>query len=182
MTQTQTIETDYDEQAIKFLRDTDTLFTVELIEHGKHFASDIETRDIYSATFTRGDRSFTVRFGQSIADSGYKVTRKDGKCIHHEEYFGHLPETLKHVKFRASGEYGSLGGLTITEPKAPTAYDILTCLTKSDTGSFEEFCSEFGYDTDSIKAERIYKLVLEEWSNVQRIWTDTEIEKLQEIQ
>ena len=28
---------------------------------------------------------------------------------------------------------------------APTAYDLLTCLTKNDPGTFEDFCVEFGY-------------------------------------
>lgn len=64
----------------------------------------------------------------------------------------------------------------------PTEYDVLTCLTKYDVGDFEEFCDEFGYDTDSRSAERTYKAVLDEWLNVQRLWTNEEIELLQEIQ
>ncbi len=30
----------------------------------------------------------------------------------------------------------------------PTAYDILACLTKYEVGTFDDFCSNFGYDTD----------------------------------
>ena len=41
----------------------------------------------------------------------------------------------------------------------PTAYDLLTCITKSGPGSFEDFCSEFGYDNDSRSAEKTWKSV-----------------------
>lgn len=31
----------------------------------------------------------------------------------------------------------------------PTCYDILACLTKYDPGDYEDFCSEFGYETET---------------------------------
>ncbi len=65
---------------------------------------------------------------------------------------------------------------------SPTAYDVLACLTKYDPSTFEDFCSEFGYDVDSRKAEKVYDAVCKEWANVQKIWSDKEIEALQEIQ
>lgn len=64
----------------------------------------------------------------------------------------------------------------------PSAYDVLTCLTKSDPGDFENFCSEYGYDTDSRSAMRTYKSVRKEWQNVSKLFSETEIEQLQEIQ
>lgn len=60
-------------------------------------------------------------------------------------------------------------------------YDVLACLQKHDPGTFEDFCSEFGYDEDSRKAEKVYKAVLNEWRNVAMLWNDFEIEQLQEI-
>ena len=63
----------------------------------------------------------------------------------------------------------------------PTAYDVLSCLTKYDVGSFEDFCSEFGYDTDSRAAYKTYKAVLKEWKNIERLFTSEQIEMLQEI-
>ena len=65
---------------------------------------------------------------------------------------------------------------------APTAYDILTSLTKNDPGTFENFCGDFGYDTDSRSAEKVYRAVCDEWLNVSRLFNDSEIELLQEIQ
>lgn len=44
--------------------------------------------------------------------------------------------------------------------KEPNVYDVLDCLASDASGadeSFEGFCSNFGYDTDSRKAEKIYK-------------------------
>lgn len=63
----------------------------------------------------------------------------------------------------------------------PTMYDILTCLTKYDPNTFEDFCSEFGYDTDSRTAETIYKAVVKEFKAVERLFNDI-LEELQEIQ
>lgn len=66
--------------------------------------------------------------------------------------------------------------------KVPTEYDVLTCITKSDPGSFEDFCGEFGYDTDSRKAEKTYKAVKREWEAVKRVFGEGEcLEALQEI-
>lgn len=46
--------------------------------------------------------------------------------------------------------------------KQPEAADVLSCLADDsagveNAGDFEGFCSEFGYDTDSRKAEKTYK-------------------------
>lgn len=68
------------------------------------------------------------------------------------------------------------------EIKHPTAYDVLTCLTKYDPGTFENFCADFGYDTDSRKAERTYKACRKEWKQVAKLFTADQLELLQEIQ
>lgn len=63
----------------------------------------------------------------------------------------------------------------------PTDYDVLSCLTKYDPGTLEDFCSEFGYDTDSIRAGKTYKGVCKEWLMVSNFFTEAEIEELREI-
>ena len=63
----------------------------------------------------------------------------------------------------------------------PTMYDVLTCLQKYDVGDFEDFCSEFGYDTDSRKAEKTYKAVCKEFKAVDRLFNDV-MEELSEIE
>lgn len=65
--------------------------------------------------------------------------------------------------------------------EAPTNYDILACLTKNEVGTFDDFCGNYGYSNDSKTARKIYKAVVKEWENVCLIWSDDEIELLQEI-
>lgn len=64
----------------------------------------------------------------------------------------------------------------------PNAYDVLACLQKYDVGTFEDFCSEFGYDEDSRTAERIYFAVQKEYKELASIFTEEQMEELCEIQ
>ena len=46
--------------------------------------------------------------------------------------------------------------------KEPEVADVLSCLASDSTSadeSFEDWCSEFGYDTDSRRAERTWRIV-----------------------
>lgn len=63
----------------------------------------------------------------------------------------------------------------------PSAYDVLAGITKYDPGTFENFCSVYGYDVDSRKAYKTYKSVMREWKNVEKLFTQDEIELLTEI-
>lgn len=63
----------------------------------------------------------------------------------------------------------------------PTMYDILAILQKSDPEDFENFCSEYGYDTDSRRAYDTWKAVTKEWKAVERLFGDC-LEELWEIQ
>ena len=64
----------------------------------------------------------------------------------------------------------------------PNAYGVLACLQKYDVGTFEDFCSEFGYDEDSRTAERVYIAVIKEYKDLTRIFTEEQMEELCEIQ
>lgn len=77
--------------------------------------------------------------------------------------------------------YQSRNESTGTGSKPPTAYDVLAVLTKYDPGTFENFCSDFGYDTDSRTAYKTYKAVMKEWKNIELLFTPEQIEQLQEI-
>lgn len=63
----------------------------------------------------------------------------------------------------------------------PTMYDVLTCLTKHDPETFKDFCANYGYDI-SKTAVKVYKAVSEEWENIQRLFTEEELELLTIIQ
>lgn len=72
-------------------------------------------------------------------------------------------------------------GLPADEIVIPSAYSILACLIKNDPGDFENFCGEYGYDSDSRKAYTTYENVNEEWEGIKGLFTDEEIEQLSEI-
>ena len=91
-------------------------------------------------------------------------------------------EIAWYVKSNLQFDFGTVKADHIIRPVAPSEYSILACLTKYDPGSFVDFCSEYGYDSDVKNAERVYAGVKEEWLNVCRIWNDSEIEELCEIQ
>lgn len=66
----------------------------------------------------------------------------------------------------------------------PTAYDVLSCVGAETTGyaSFEEFCSEFGYDQDSRKAEQTWKTYDKQSRKLNAFLSEEELEALREIQ
>lgn len=71
--------------------------------------------------------------------------------------------------------------VTSGKGKGPSAYDVLACLTKFNPGTFDNFCSEFGYDIDSRKAKKTYKAVVKEWQKVSNFFKPSELEQLQQI-
>ena len=91
----------------------------------------------------------------------YQITLKKGDRIYIFNFGDSIANSNKEIK--------------------PSVYDVLSCLIKNEVGSFEDFCGNYGYDEDSRKAERIYKAVLEEWKNIKMLYSEEEINKLQEI-
>jgi hypothetical protein len=77
--------------------------------------------------------------------------------------------------------YMSIADTEENPQKAPSLYDILATVQKSDPVDFENFCAEFGYDEDSRTAERVFKAVQQEWQGISQLFTPEELEKLQEI-
>lgn len=63
----------------------------------------------------------------------------------------------------------------------PREYDVLAGI-YTPVDSFEDFCSNFGYDTDSREAEATYHEVVELNKKLESIFTSEELEQLQEIQ
>jgi hypothetical protein len=179
------MKTDYQKQADDFLTRTNTSFQATFLRHDKHFTDDKDTRDIYRITLKRGGRGYAFNFGQSINCSGqYKVV---SGCTLLADAGYHKGQGLSLSEYKKALIVCSNnpGGLIVKNENffsEPTAYDVLACLTKYDPGDFENFCSDYGYDTDSRKAEKIYKSVLDEWHNVAMLWNDEELELLREIQ
>lgn len=93
--------------------------------------------------------------GKHVHGDQYRVTLKRRKSngVHGEqcECTNCCPFVRLTFPFWNS-QHDSLAG------NEPTAYDVLACIS-SDLGcpqGFEEFCSEYGYDQDSIKAMKTF--------------------------
>lgn len=66
----------------------------------------------------------------------------------------------------------------------PSAYDVLACLS-SDVNTpetFKDFCSEYGYDADSLKALQVFRRCDRFGKRLRAFFTAKEIEELSEIQ
>lgn len=64
-----------------------------------------------------------------------------------------------------------------------SAYSVLACISGDVNcpDNFQEFCDEYGYDSDSRKAEKQFKLCDQAAKKLRRFFTKDEIEALQEI-
>mgnify|MGYP001573819197 CR=1 FL=1 len=160
------MKTDYQKQGTDFLTETGTTMKVDFVGNDYHFDDDKEKRDIYRVTLERNGRKYSFRFGQSIAKSGIGgLFRSDcEKC-------DKLPIQDTKEAHRSH-----------TKRQFPTAYDVLTCLTKHDPGSIDDFSDEYGVrDLKPSKLQKTYNAVREEWEGVRLLFSDV-MEKLQEIQ
>ncbi|KKN74909.1 hypothetical protein LCGC14_0386580 [marine sediment metagenome] len=158
---------DYEKQGTDFLESTNTELRVEYAGQGLHFPEDTMDRDIYTITLVRNYapnrwRSYCFNFGQSVERSG-------PFCL-----YGDPTKGVSRGKATQDWEHN---------PKyaKPTAYDVLSCLTKHDQGTFEDFCAESGEDTDSRRAERAYNATKDEYANLCRLFSDAELEAMEEI-
>lgn len=97
-----------------------------------------------------------------------------------DEFFEKITQKLLQESTKLeNGNWGE--GIQAANVIHPTAYDVLACIEKYEVGSFEDFCGNFGYDTDSRNAVKVYKAVRKESENVRKLFTEQEIELLQEI-
>lgn len=145
---------EYAAPAEAWLSATDSRLEIAYARTAKYFPDDKEPRDIYTVTLRRGNASYTFTFGQSIHCSTRFIRDPYGERI--------VP--------RRNKDYSQ-----------PDAYSILSSLESHNPGMFEDFCGDFGYDTDSRKAEATYKAVVEQYLSLARMYTLDELDKLGEI-
>ena len=165
---------EYERQTQKFLEDTGTTFEIVRIGTFKHFPDDKEDRDVYSVTLSNRRGTYNFNFGDSIhntrrrqfAASGSRDVRYAKKC-----------------GFSTKGVCGcgTQKELLAARRHKPGLYDVLSCLTTYHPGTFEDFCSEYGYDEDSRKAFDVYQAVLKEFGGISRLFTNEQLEQLVEI-
>lgn len=154
-------------------------WTINFLKNDKHFEDDKDVRDIYKIGLKRGSRNFHFNFGQNIIDSQYYQDSIIGRTY---TLIGGCRTGNYKIddidKFKSSFPDGGRQKLKLVKGKKPSLYSILCCLTKNNPGTFENFCSEFGYDEDSRKAYKTYTAVKEEYMNMCSLFNDEELELL----
>jgi hypothetical protein len=100
----------------------------------------------------------------------------------------HFPDDLqkRHVfecKLTRNGKRYTFtfGQSLVNGDTPPSMYDVLTCLEKYTHDTFSDYCEEYGYDKDSLRAMQEYKAVEREAKAVHRLFGDV-LEELCEIQ
>lgn len=81
-----------------------------------------------------------------------------------------------HYRVKVSSEFGSytldfyqsIAGTRNGE--VPNEYDVLACLDFNVPESFEDFCDEFGYDPDPIKAQKTWKACLVQSRSLNKVF------------
>jgi hypothetical protein len=93
-------------------------------------------------------------------------------------------EEANHKRTRPMNQYDTMQEFMKARKapnQEPTAYDLLACIEKNERGTFKDFCADFGYSDDSMKAFDVYRAVQEEYSKTRRFFTAAELEEMQEI-
>ena len=130
-----------------------------------------EKRNWYDVTITTPRGKMTFIFWDSIHNTKISTmtfeeyAKKKFKC-------NRVENMLYREKVKVKNDLARLKAEAV-----PNEYDVLACLEKYDPGTFENFCSEFGYDEDSRTAERIYIAVIKEYKDLTRIFTKEQIEE-----
>lgn len=118
-----------------------------------------------------------IQFSHSVPCAGESFRPPD-KCYHYTVTLTRqAPSKSVSFPFRSSiNDYNQ--GIRRLRP-----YDVLACLSSdiSSDGTFEDFCLNFGYDTDSRSALDLYLKCQELSSKLRRFFTAQEIEELEEI-
>lgn len=159
---TMTMTTDYEKQAQDFLNATNTVLTI-----------------------SEGD---TKPARWDVYGYHYEVTLR--RAIPIEKYqYGDNKINGQSYTFDFWDSYANMG-----TGKKPTAYDVLTCLDVYD-GDMHDFEMEYGYDHDRCEHSYdldtesfedcevldVYKAVIEQTRELKRLFSEEELEALQEI-
>ena len=134
---------EYEKQALDFLVTCGVDFSVDFVGFQKHFEDDVCKRDVFTCTFSRGGKHFSIKFGQSVANSRTFIFEKsfsgntlmycDGSFIpsKNSRFAGNRLLKGSNVENYPLHKKGT----------SPTANDVLTCLTKYDHRRFTDFFS-----------------------------------------
>lgn len=166
---------EYEKQALDFLSKSNAVCRIEF--GGTSFNpnwKDKDLRNFYNVTLSTPIGTMGFIFWDSVYNTEISkmniedYCKKARKRVYSDLNYSEKIKLQRELKLKQ-------------ESVKPTEYDILACLQKSDVGTFDEFCSEFGYDNDSITAYKIYVAVEDEYKKLTRIFSKEQMIELQEI-
>ena len=145
-----------------WLEQTKSTMRITFEKTAPFFDDEKQDRDIYSVELSRGGRTYTPQFGQSVACSARWRWESAWATTKYE--FGGRP---------IYGNYKPN-----VDRRQPSAGSVLMCLEYNNPGTFEEFCDEYGYDTDSRKAEKIWRACIDQYLALSAMYSPDELEAL----
>jgi len=172
---------EYNTRAEKFLIDTKTkLEIVKAVPQKKPlWVKDGEDFGInYSVSLENENGKYVFDFWDSITNKKI-IETAESLC------FGDKSSKFFWLidKIGLKNPYNMNGTIRIKaiEKATPNAYDVLACLDLLYEETFEDFCSAFGYNTDSILALKTFEAVKEQDRNLRRLFSKKELEELTNI-
>jgi CRISPR/Cas system-associated protein Cas5 (RAMP superfamily) len=158
--------TEYEEQAEAFCKKHGVTLDIKRQPLDKKSVGTTEKVATYDVLMRRGTEEYQFTFYDSIHNTQMlKALEKGGRVG--KNYID--PVGLGWTKTAK-----------LRKEHTPNSYDILVTITKYDPGSFQDFCSEFGYNEDSKADTKAYNAIVEEYQNVARVLGNA-LEGAQEI-
>lgn len=160
---------EYQRQALEFLKETGTTCTIAYV--GCLYNEDWDKtnkHDLYYVTLKNNRGEYTYKYWDSLYNTE----------LNHMSYGDYM------IKYpNISSAYQANKELKKLQEKVKIKeYDVLACLTAWEVGTFEDFCDDFGYNSDSINAYKTYMAVCKERDGLRKIFTYEQLEMLSEIQ
>lgn len=166
---------EYIKQATDFLQKTHSEMEIKYIG----FAINKEWKEkkrrcLYEIMLTSPRGSMVFDFWDSIRNT--EIKEMTFEAYAEKRYKAPFTALTRAEKTRAKKELAAKKKAAV-----PSVYDVLSCLTKCDPGTFEDFCADYGYDEDSRTAERIYFAVQKEYAQLTKLFAPEQMEELAEI-
>lgn len=168
--------TDYEKQALDFLAGANAKIDMRFVGRAvSRFEREKRVlRNLYDVSITTPLGSMNIEFWDSIRNT--KITQMSVEEYAKQRFKAAYDCLTVGDRIKAHKELKSMQA----EAK-PTAYDVLASLPTYDSGGFEDFCAEFGYSNDSIRAFETYLACDKEYKDLRRIFGEAQLDKLREI-
>lgn len=177
---------EYIEKADKFLSDAKTTLKIEksIEQNAPIWTKKGEKHGIkYICTLENTNGKYAFDFWDSIHNAEI-IEALDN--LQRGEYWNYKPEHYQAERILKNN------GINIYEARKnkeeikkryiPNSYDVLACLNLLSEDNFEDFCSSYGYETDSILALKTFEAVKEQDRNLRKLFERSELEMLSDIQ